>query len=322
MTNGKIYGIITKGIGGLYGVRLCPVESADAKTVLCRARGVFRHEKITPLPGDKVALLPVGEIDEKKNDGADYVIDEILERASSLIRPALANLTHLFAVIPAARPKPDLYTADKLICAAEGKGIEPVIIITKSDADPEEAERIRKIYEKGSFSVFVTDISGSGDEALLSYIEECSKDTLVTSAFAGASGAGKSTLMTRLFPDLGLKTGDISRKIERGRHTTRHAELYPITVKSRFCFIADTPGFSMMDFTRFNFIEAEDLPYTFREFDGLMGECRYTKCTHTKEEGCAVLEKMKNGNISPERHQSYCLMLEEIKKNPPWKRKE
>ena len=127
--------------------------------------------------------------------------------------------------------------------------------------------------------------------------------------------------MSRMFPFLSLKTGEVSRKIQRGRHTTRHAELYPFKAGDGDCFIADTPGFSMIDFARFNFVELEELPYSFREFAPHIGECRYTKCTHTKEEGCAVLEAVRQGEISRARHESYVMMLEEIKKNPPWKRK-
>lgn len=309
-------GIIIKGVGGLYGVRLSPASS-DGATVFCRARGVFRHEKITPLPGDTVLISPADTTDSE-----EYVIDDICERENFLIRPALANLTHLFAVIPAANPAPDIYSADKLISAAEDRGIEPVIVITKRDADTENAEALKKIYEVGGFSVFVTDSEGSGDGELYSYICKEAEKSFFLAAFAGVSGAGKSTLMTRLFPDLQLKTGEVSRKIQRGRHTTRHAELYPMTFGDSIFYIADTPGFSMIDFTRFNFVEEENLPYSFREFAPLMGQCRYTKCTHTKEEGCAVLMKVASGEISESRHRSYTAMLEEIKKNPPWKRKE
>lgn len=310
-------GIILKGIGGLYGVRLCP-RGESPVTVSCRARGIFRHEGITPLPGDRVVL---SRADNSETDGDEYVIDEISERRNFLIRPALANLSHLFAVIPAARPKPDLYSADKLISASENRGIEPVIVITKADTDPESAENIAKIYRKGGFSVFVSDVNGKGDGELLEYIEKEAQKSFFCAAFAGVSGAGKSTLMSRLFPELKLATGEVSRKIQRGRHTTRHAELYPMATGESSYYIADTPGFSMIDFARFNFVEEDELPYSFREFAPLMGQCRYTKCTHTKEEGCAVLENMRKGFIAPERHQSYVMMLEEIKKNPPWKRK-
>ncbi len=318
MKEQEFKGIIIKGIGGLYGVR--PISNEDIKvgedgTVPCRARGVFRHDKITPLPGDLV-------ICEITGDEGEGVINEIEERKNSLIRPALANLTHLFVVIPATKPKPDLLTADKLISAAEDKEIEPVIVITKEDLDENETERIAAIYRTGGFSVFtLSGYTGEGVDELLSYMEKEAKNCL-TAAFAGVSGAGKSTLMAKLFPSLSsLKTGEVSRKIQRGKHTTRHAELYPVKVGEGICFIADTPGFSMIDFARFNFTDKEGLPYTFREFAPLMGECRYTKCTHTKEEGCAILEKVKDGDIAKGRHESYIAMLEEINKNPPWKKK-
>lgn len=311
-------GIIIKGIGGLYGVRpLSDTLVSEGMTEIpCRARGVFRHDGITPLPGDAVRCEITCE------DPIEGVISEIEERSSSLIRPALANLTHLFIVIPATKPKPDLLTADKLISAAEDKNIEPVIVITKEDLDESETERIAAIYKTGKFQVFtLSGHTGEGVEALLEYMEETASVRLLA-AFAGVSGAGKSTLMAKLFPELSsLKTGEVSRKIQRGKHTTRHAELYPVRVGDSVCFIADTPGFSMIDFARFNFFDRESLPYTFREFAPLMGECKYTKCTHTKEEGCAVLESVRSGNIAKGRHQSYIAMLEEINKNPPWKKK-
>lgn len=310
-----VKGTIIKGVGGLYSVLPVGVTDNFADSIInCRARGVFRHESMTPLPGDKVVL-------KKDADESDFVIDELEERSSSLVRPAMANLTHIFIVIPAAKPKPDLLTADKLISAAEGKDIEPVIIITKADIDPDEAEALKNIYEKSGFSVFcLSAVTGEGTEALADYIADNSKGMIA--AFAGASGAGKSTLMSRLFPDLKLKTGDVSRKTQRGRHTTRHAELYPFKTREGVCLIADTPGFSMLDYTRFYFFDASELPYTFREFRPHLGECKYTKCTHTKEEGCEILAALKAGKFAKSRHESYLLILDEIKKKPEWKRKQ
>lgn len=310
-----IKGTIIKGVGGLYSV-LCESDSDNfyENIIDCRARGVFRHESITPMPGDRVVLL-------KESEETDFVIDSIEDRTSSLVRPAMANLTHLFIVIPAAKPKPDLLTADKLISAAEGKDIEPVIIVTKADIDPKESEKLRSIYELGGFTVFcLSAVTGEGTDALSDYIAENSEGMIA--AFAGASGAGKSTLMSRIFPDLKLKTGEVSRKTQRGKHTTRHAELYPFKTKNGICLIADTPGFSMLDYTRFYFFDAAELPYTFREFKEHLGQCRYTKCTHIKEEGCAVLVAIKAGEIAKSRHENYLLILEEIKKKPEWKRKQ
>ena len=311
-------GVILKGVGGLYGVRPdrmeCEEDSDDM--LLCSARGLFRHENVTPLPGDAVWV-------RRGTGKEDGVIWEILPRTNSLIRPAVANLTHLFVIIPAARPRPDLLMADKLISAAEDKGIEPVVVISKTDIDAKSALEIQKIYVTGGFSVFpVSCVTGVGTEAVHQYIEACAAQGRMTAAFAGVSGAGKSTLMRTLFPALQLKTGEVSQKIQRGRHTTRHAQLYPVRCGEAYCFIADTPGFSMLDFARHLSVAPENLPYTFREFIPCMGNCRYTKCMHTKEEGCAVLEKMAAGAIAPSRHAHYCTILEEIRKNPQWKRQQ
>ena len=128
-------------------------------------------------------------------------------------------------------------------------------------------------------------------------------------------------MMMQLFPGLSLKTGDVSRKTERGRQTTRHVELFPFEAGEHICLIADTPGFSLLDFTQFNFFDPAELPESFREFRDHLGNCRYTKCTHTKEEGCAILAAMRDGNISPNRHKSFIAIYEDLKKTPDWKRR-
>lgn len=314
-----VTGMITKGVGGLYTVR-CD----DGCEVTCLARGVFRYENMTPLVGDRVEVLSntaAGE-DEQKKNSPGYVIEKILERNNSLIRPALANLTHLFVVVPCARPKPDIVTVDKLVSIADSKDIEPVIIVNKADIEPDEALRIKEIYTKAGFSCFILSArTGEGCDALLEYLEKSSNASPTVSAFAGASAAGKSTLMTKLFPDLKLKTGEVSRKTQRGRHTTRHVELFSVLENGR-CFVADTPGFSLLDFARYNFYELSELPWSFREFRESLGKCRYTKCTHTKEEGCEILRRVNDGEISRQRHESYVALYEEIKKVPEWKRKQ
>ncbi len=319
-------------MGGLYGVRLNHKENNGAEDeLLCRARGIFRLEGITPLVGDSVEVsrdtereLTEEERTAEKEAGVrvDYVIDRILPRTSALIRPPLANLTHLFAVIPSAQPKPDLLTADKLTVIAENYGIEPVIVINKADLDEDNTALLTEIYTKAGYRVFsLSAATGEGVDALYRYIETAAEgDGPMLSAFAGVSGAGKSTLMTRLFPGLSLKTGGVSRKTERGRHTTRHVELYPVTVGSGELYIADTPGFSMLDFTRFNFFPTDELALSFREFADCVGKCRYTKCTHTKEEGCAVIGRMEEGGVSESRHESYIKILNEMKKKPDWER--
>ena len=261
-TQKQTKGIILWGVGGLYGVRPyagddLSVQDGDsaadkakaaaengagkhadsasgADPIICRARGAFRHEGISPLPGDAVKVICDDDNDtpEAPKHG---VIDDIYPRRTSLVRPALANLTHLFAVIPAARPAPVLLGADKLICAADNAGIEPVIVITKSELDPDSSRRIEDIYKRSGFAVFALCGDGSRDGELTGYMAAEAESGLMCAAFAGVSGAGKSTLMSRIFPSLSLKTGELSKKIQRGRHTTRHAELYPIDISGAVC---------------------------------------------------------------------------------------
>ena len=344
--NSLTKGIITKGVGGLYTVMPIRAESG-AEPMLCRARGRFRLDGITPLPGDEVVVIPTGEAedalepvelpDETENrkrksapvkDEAEvnFVIREITERQNTLIRPPMANLTHLFVVLPCAEPYPDLLMADKLTAIAVNAGIRPVMIVNKADVNAEMGDTLTDIYTKAGFPVFLLSAaSGMGVDRLEAYLAEeaAAWETdgrPMRAAFAGVSGAGKSTLMTRMYPDLALKTNTVSRKIERGRHTTRQVELYPVKAGEHTYYLADTPGFSMLDFTRFNLLPLEDLPGAFPEFAECLGECRYTKCTHTKEEGCAILAKLAEGRIAPVRHENFITIGEEIRKKPQWKR--
>ncbi len=289
-------GIIIKGLGGLYDI-LC-----DGNIVQCRARGVFRHENITPYVGDRVVI-------------EDDCIVDIIDRRNTLIRPPMANLDILFIVAAAKKPMPVTATLDKMISIADHKGIEPVVIVTKNDLDPQRADELKEIYSSIGVDVFVTDPDSDKAELLEFFKEKCRGRI---SAFSGASGVGKSTLLNALFPALGLATGDVSRKIQRGKHTTRHVELYSLNDlfgdESYNGFIADTPGFSMLDPTIYDDYTVDELPYTFREFRPYLGECKYTKCTHTKEEGCAILEALAEGKIPKSRHESF-LELHGILKN-------
>ncbi len=337
--------MITRGVGGLYCVRTIGEDCSYGEEVLCRARGILRRENITPTVGDEVevslATLEDHEdiIDDygkkahkssaakKQGVQVDHVIDRVLKRRNLLIRPPVANLDYLFAVVPCASPEPDLLTADKLTVIAENYGIETVIVVNKADLDQNRANEIKEIYTKAGYRVFLLSCeNGEGVDLLGEYIAEISKEAQVrgqniSGAFAGVSGAGKSTLMTALFPDLNLKTGRVSLKTERGRHTTRHVELYPISVGGSTFWLADTPGFSMLDFTRFDFFPYDELAGSFREFSDCLGECKYKKCTHLREEGCAVLEKVKSGEISTSRHDSYVRIYDEQRSVPQWKRR-
>lgn len=319
----KMHGKVIQGVGGLYSVRVLSAPQNPelvGGTALCRARGSFRHNNISPLPGDDVIISPTTEVPDKKSkerENADYVIDQIDERKNSLIRPPMANLDYLFITMAAAAPTPILTTIDKLICIAEFNGIEPVVVITKCELAPEYASELRAIYEKSGFTVFCL---SAVEDIDISPIDDFIKNNLPgkIAAFAGASGIGKSTLLNRLFPNLALSTSEISRKIQRGRHTTRKVELYPLSDSADCGYIADTPGFSMLDFERFDFFEKEDLPLTMREFSDYIGKCRYTKCSHTKEEGCAIVEAVKNGDIPPSRHASFCELYEVLKAKKKW----
>ena len=318
----KIYGKIIQGVGGLYSVRITSEGVAEGdiagSTVSCRARGSFRHNNLSPLAGDNVILASARS--DGKDGAEEYVIDEICERKNSLIRPPLANLDYLFITLAAASPKPVLSTVDKLISIAEFNEIEPIIVITKCELDSEYAARLKEIYENSGFTVFcLSAVENIQIEPIDSFIKRELPGKLA--AFAGASGIGKSTLLNRLFPELSLSTSEISKKIQRGKHTTRKVELFPVIFEnepSRCGYIADTPGFSMLDFERFDFFEKDDLVYTMREFRTYINQCRYTKCSHTKEDGCAIISALKDGKIERSRHQSFCELYEVLKSKTKW----
>jgi len=309
----KVNGRIIKGVGGLYTVAL---SDAELGTVACRARGALRREA-APLAGDRVAVSYDADKVTKSHDDADarFVIEEIVDRKNSLIRPPLANLDFLFVTVAAASPAPVLLTIDKLISIAVHNSIGPVVVITKSELDREYAEEIAQIYKKAGFETMITSAeTGEGIDVLRAYIDELPEGSI--SAFSGASGVGKSTLMNCLFPNLELSTSSVSRKTERGRHTTRQTELF--LINEGRAYLADTPGFTMLDFEQFDFFTLDDLPYTMREFDKYIGECKYKKCTHTKEEGCAMIEAVEKGEISPSRHKSYLALYEILKAKKKW----
>ncbi len=340
----KQHGVITRGVGGLYGVRL---PGKPEEEILCRARGTSRRMGVSPTVGDGVTIEPAAAFaDEEPGPGAetdsprgrrskreksadvDWVISALDERRSLMIRPPVANADILCAVIPCASPEPDLLTADKLTVIAENYGVETLIAANKADLAPEKAEQIRCAYEKAGYRVFpLSAATGEGVDALRAELERrrtaaAAQGRMMIGAFAGASGAGKSTLMSALFPGLNLPSGAVSRKTERGRHTTRHVELFPVSLGGGTFWLADTPGFSLLDFTRFDFFPYDELAGSFREFADCLGRCRYTKCTHLREEGCAVLEKLAAGGIAPSRHESYVRIFEEQRSVPEWKRRQ
>ena len=292
-------GKVVKGLGGLYEVRVD--SDGEISRIVCRAKGSLHRDEEKVLVGDNVTV----SIDEETPDG--IVISEIEERKNALIRPPVANLDYIFIVFASKKPTPVLETVDKLIAIAEHNGITPVVIITKSDLSPTLAYEYKSIYELAGIDVFIASVNeGAGIKEIKEYIKEKLSGGR-SAAFAGASGVGKSTLMNALFEGLSLSTAEISRKIERGRHTTRHVEIFDIEDDPNTGLLADTPGFSLIDFARFDFFSLEELEPTFREFIKYKGKCRYADCAHVGEgsDECAIMRAVLNKEIAESRLESY-----------------
>ncbi len=288
-----ITGTIIKGIGGFY-----YVDTADG-VIECKARGKFRKTVGKPIIGDKVTVAV-------QNDGTGYLL-EIEKRINQLIRPALSNIDLLIAVVSAAPPITDTFLIDKVIAIAENKNISPMVVINKIDINA--GDELFEIYKQAGIDVLkVSANTGEGVSEL--------KDKLKgkISAFAGNSGVGKSSLLNRLIPDFSAQVGNISDRIGRGKHTTRHIELVPFEGG----YIADTPGFSSFDTEQMDLVLREDLQYAFREFEPYIGECKFTGCAHVKEKGCAILQAVENGEISQSRHESYKKLYESVKDLKKW----
>lgn len=291
-----IDGLIIKALGGFY-----YVESEDGVIYECRAKGVFRKKETSPLVGDKVTI--------EATDNQKGTVAVIHDRKNQVLRPPMANLDKIFIVVSICDPKPNTLVIDKFIAMSENKGIEPIIIITKCDLqDPSEIERI---YKNAGFKVLCVN-NHQNDFVLES--KELLKNSI--SAFTGNTGVGKSSFINSLYPELNIKTAQISKKLGRGRHTTRHVELYKIDDVNGY--IADTPGFSSMDLMRYDIILKDDLQYCFREFEDYIGQCKFTGCSHTVEKGCAVLQALENGKIEKSRHLSYISLFDEAKNIKEW----
>ena len=279
-------GKIIKGIGGFYYV------DCDGEVFECKARGSFRKQGITPLVGDNVNISVF--------DNSENAIETILPRKNELIRPPLANLDSLFIVASLVDPKINTLILDNLIAVAEYKKIEPVIVLTKIDLD-DSADKYKSIYENAGFKVVLCDNTDSrgADEIRTLLGGKCS-------AFTGNTGVGKSSLLNNIFPSLNLATGETSKILGRGRHTTRHCELFKVDGG----YIADTPGFSslyLMD------MEEQELKDYFPEFRKYDDQCRFQGCRHIHEPGCRVKEALEEGEISRIRYEDYLNLYEELK---------
>ncbi len=287
-------GTILKGVGGLYTVRM-----ADGTLLECKARGIFRKENISPLAGDRVSVT-----------AESATIEAILYRKNSLVRPRMANIDQMVIVSSMAEPALNLFILDKMTAVAVSKGMEPIVVLTK--ADLASADRAKAIYDAIGMKCLC--ITPDASDEVLEPLREWLKGKL--SAFTGNTGVGKSTLLGRLM-HCELETGDVSRKLGRGRHTTRQVELYELPDGG---YAADTPGFSTLDIERYELVRREDLPHSFPEFAPYLDDCRFTSCTHRKEQGCAVCAAVAEGKIPPSRHESYCRMFDEVKDLKEWER--
>ncbi len=286
-------GIILKALSSFYYVE------CEGQIYECKARGNFRKSGISPLVCDRVEF--------EVTDEGKGVVNSILPRKNSLIRPNVANIDKLFIVSSYSTPVPNAFIIDKIIAIAEYNNIEPIIIFNKCDmGDFSEWE---KIYKNAGFKTYV--VSASDGEGMSELVAEMS-DSI--SAFTGNSGVGKSSLLNYIFGNSNIATGEVSEKLGRGRHTTRHIEGYKIANG----IVVDTPGFSSLDYTNKDYDFKENLPQFFRDFRDYIYDCKFSSCSHTKEKGCRVLKAVEEGEIEASRHNSYVELYSEMKDLKPW----
>lgn len=292
-----IKGRIQKALSGFYYVN-------TGNTVLrCRARGKFRKEGISPLVGDRVEVQDLG--------GGEGYVESIEPRRNSFDRPAVANIDQLVIIAAEAVPRTDPYLIDRVASIAALKGCKVVIVLNKCDLDS--ADSLYEIYRSSGFpTVRVSAETGEG----IPELKELASGKL--SAFTGNSGVGKSSILNAMDPQFHLQVGEISEALGRGRHTTRHVELYHLACGAD---MVDSPGFSSFDTEELNLELKHRLPETFPEFAPYLDSCRFVGCSHTKEKGCAVLQAVRDGQIQKSRHDSYLRLWEELKPLKDWEEK-
>lgn len=290
-------GTIVKALSGFYYVDV----GTDREPVACRGRGKLRHNKITPLVGDHVEITVTDE--------GTGMVDEVLPRFNQFQRPMVANMDQLVILASGAIPITDPFLIDRMIALAEYKHCQPIICFNKCDLEP--AEDLVELYRKAGFQAFsISAQTGTGLDQLMEVLEG------KISAFTGNSGVGKSSVLNALCPQFGLKVGEVSEKLGRGRHTTRHVELFRVGGG----LVADTPGFSAFDVEQMELIPKEELERTFREFHPYLDQCRFVGCAHVKERGCAVRQAVEQGKIAESRYRSYVRLYEQVKARPQWEK--
>ena len=290
-------GRIEKALSGFYYV------NTGRETLQCRARGKFRKEGLSPLVGDWVQVRELG--------GGEGFVEALETRRNVFSRPAAANIDQLVILASAAIPVTEPYLIDRIAAIAALKGCDVLVCLNKCDLDP--AEGLYGIYSRSAIPVLrISAETGEGLDALRRAIAG------KLNAFTGNSGVGKSSVLNALVPGLQLPVGEVSKALGRGRHTTRHVELFPLDGGT---YVIDTPGFSSFDTEEMDLELKEHLPETFPEFAPYVGECRFTGCTHTKEKGCRVLQAVKDGDIPVSRHKSYLRLFDELKDVQAWQKK-
>ena len=290
----KKQGVVIKGIGGNYDV------ACEGQILRCRASAKIKHQK---------NLLAAGEYVELRITDDGGYITERLPRRNGLIRPAIANIDQLVILCSQAPPVTDPYLIDKVTVVALYQGIQPVILLNKSDLH--DSVDLYHAYQKAGFPVLrASAVTGEGVEAVKAMLAG------KISAFTGNSAIGKSSILNRIDSRFGLQVGDMSEKIARGRHTTRHVELFQLDNGG---FVADTPGFSTFDAVRMEKLTKENLQQYFPEIDRLFAQCRFSDCKHIKEPGCVVREAVEQGEIAKSRYESYCMLYEEVAAQKLWK---
>ena len=293
-----VEGRIIKALSGFYYV------ASERGVIDCKARGRFRLDGSSPLVGDRVQCSL--DLNGKGR------IDKVYERKNWFIRPAVANIDTLVFIAANTNPVTDPFLVDRFSVIAAEAGCELVICINKADIDP--GDQLYDIFTKAGFPVVRTSAeTGEGMDELLRLL----KGKL--SAFSGNSGVGKSSILNTLLPDARIKTGEVSEKLGRGKHTTRHVELYDL---GEGTYIADTPGFASLDVTMTNVILKENLQYDFPDFGPFLGKCRFDDCAHLREPGCAVTQALAEGRIAESRYRSYARLYEISAQHKFWEYKD
>ncbi len=287
-------GLIRKAIAGFYYVE------AGSAVFECKARGIFRKKEMSPLVGDIVEMEPIAE-------GVGVIV-QVLPRRNQFGRPPVANLEQLAVVASTCEPTANPLLMDRMIALAEDRQVEPLVVLTKSDL--QSGEELASRYRLAGIPVFcVCCPTGEGMDDLRGRLRGR------VTAFCGNTGVGKSSLLNALEPGLSLATGEISQKLGRGRHTTRHVELFRLDGGG---YLADTPGFSSLESLEGETVLKDNLAFAFREFVPYLGQCRFTSCSHTGEKGCAVYQAVQEGKIASGRYENYVQLYQQARTIKEW----